>query len=126
MKTKHWIFLFTTLILIAILAQVLLIPFFSPGSVATIYHHNTPIESIDLDRVNAPYYFTIRGERGETNVVFVEPGRISIQSATCPDQLCVHQGPITDGSRPIVCLPHRVVIQIGRSPEDAADAVAGG
>ena len=125
MTTKRWLLLFTTLILFAALAQLLLLHFFRQGTTATVYHHNIPIETIDLNRVTAPYSFTITGEGGAYNVILVEPGQISVQSSTCPDQICVHQGPITDGARPIVCLPHRVVIQIGRSPDDSVDAVGG-
>ena len=127
MKTKHWIFLFAGLILAAILAQFLLTALFSrTGRVATVYQHNSPIETIDLDRVEAPFHFTVTGEGDAENVVFVEPGQISVSSATCRDQICVHQGPITDGTRPIVCLPHQMVIQIRRSPDDPADIAVGG
>ena len=125
MKTKHWIVLFAALVGIAALAQVLLTRHLLTGTVATVYHQDSPVEIIDLDSVDAPFYFTVTGEGGQENVVFVEPGQISVQSATCRDQICVHQGPITDGSRPIVCLPHRLVIQIDRGPGDQADAVGG-
>ena len=125
MKSKHWIFLFIALVGIAALAQLILTRLPQTGAIATVYHQDTPIEVIDLDHVDTPFYFTITGEGGRENVVFVEPGQISVQSATCPDQICVHQGPITDGARPIVCLPHRIVIQIGPGPDDAVDAVGG-
>ena len=35
-----------------------------------------------------------------------------MESASCPDGLCVHQGAISDGLLPIVCLPNKVQIQI--------------
>ena len=124
MTTKRWIILFLALALIAALAQILLSHLLREGTNATIYHHNTPIKTIDLDRGDLPYSFTVTGADGAYNVVLVEFGRISVLSASCRDQICVNQGPITDGSRPIVCLPHRLVIQIGRSPEDF-DAVGG-
>jgi len=126
MKTKHWNTLFAGLILLAALTQLLLNHFFREGRVATVYHRSIPIETIDLNRVDAPFRFTITGEEGAENVVFVEPGQISVESATCRDQICVHQGPITDGTRPIVCLPHQMVIQIRRSPDDPADIAVGG
>ncbi|MCL2568621.1 MAG: NusG domain II-containing protein [Oscillospiraceae bacterium] len=125
MKTKHWILLFIGLVLVALLAQLLLTHFRSDGTIATIYHQNIPLKTIDLGRVDTPYTFTVTGEGGAENVVLIESGQISIQSATCRDQICVHQGPIRDGTHPIVCLPHRVVIQIDRRPDDAADAVGG-
>ena len=47
-----------------------------------------------------------------TNVVLLENGRISIVQADCPDKLCVEQGAITTGGVPIVCLPHKLYINI--------------
>ena len=61
---------------------------------------------------------------GLTNMVLVEPGRIRVERADCPDQICVHQGYISDGSQPIVCLPNRLIIQI-QGGGDALDAAAG-
>ncbi len=44
------------------------------------------------------------------NVVHIGGGNIYMKSADCPEQLCVKQGRLTKEGRPIVCLPHRVVI----------------
>ena len=52
------------------------------------------------------------GEGGAENVVEVEPGRIRIVSATCPDQVCVRQGWISDSTVPVVCLPNQVIVEI--------------
>ena len=80
------------------------------------------LQEIDLTQVKEPYSFVIEGESGALNTVQVEPGRICISEASCPDQVCVHQGWISDGSEPIVCLPNQVIIQItgGGSQVDAA------
>ena len=59
-----------------------------------------------------------------TNTVQVEPGRIRVSAADCPDQVCVHQGWISTGVVPIVCLPHQIVIEI-TGGESYADAAAG-
>jgi hypothetical protein len=126
MTTKRWLLLFAALLLIAALAHLLLTRFHPGGATATVYHHNIPIQTIDLGRIDLPHSFTIQGEGGAYNVVLVESGQISIQSSSCPDQICVLQGPITDGARPIVCLPHRVVIQISRGQSDEADVITGG
>ena len=80
------------------------------------------LQEIDLTQVKEPYSFVIEGESGALNTVQVETGRICISEASCPDQICVHQGWISDGSEPIVCLPNQVIIQItgGGSQVDAA------
>ena len=57
----------------------------------------------------------------ETNVAAVENGEIFMESATCPDKLCVHQGKIHDSSKKIVCLPNNVIIEVFR--ESTVDTV---
>ena len=82
------------------------------------------LDEIDLTQVQEPYSFPVTGKDGLTNTVLVEPGRIRVEKADCPDQICVHQGYISDGSQPIVCLPNRLIIQI-QGGGDALDAAAG-
>ena len=42
----------------------------------------------------------------------VEGGRVRVSQADCPDQVCVNQGWISDGTVPIVCLPNQLIVQI--------------
>lgn len=70
---------------------------------ARVYQRGELMEEIRLDRVQEPYSFPLTGEGGAENVVEVEPGRIRIVSATCPDQVCVRQGWISDSTVPVVC-----------------------
>ena len=79
--------------------------------VARITQYGTVLEEIDLDKVDRPYTLTFEDESGR-NIVQVEKGRIRITEADCPDQVCVYQGWISDGTVPIVCLPHRLMIEI--------------
>ena len=58
---------------------------------------------------------------GAENVILVEPNQISMQSATCPDHLCVKQGAISDGILPIVCLPNHIRISIASDEEGSYD-----
>lgn len=93
-----------------------------PARLAKISQGGQQVKEIDLAQVKEPYSFTLEGEDGALNTVLVEPGRICISEASCPDQVCVHQGWISDGSEPIVCLPNQIIIQItgGGSQVDAA------
>ena len=100
-------------------AYLLLAPGQTDHPVATI-----TLDEIDLTEVQSAYSFTVTGKDGLTNTVLVEPGRIRVERADCPDQICVHQGYISDGSQPIVCLPNRLIIQI-QGGGDALDAAAG-
>lgn len=93
-----------------------------PARLAKISQGGQQVKEIDLTQVKEPYSFTLEGEDGALNTVLVEPGRICISEASCPDQVCVHQGWISDGSEPIVCLPNQIIIQItgGGNQVDAA------
>lgn len=96
------------------------------GTVANVYQDGTCIRSIDLSAVDEPYTFTVAGDDGSYNVVSVEQGRICVSEASCPDQICVHQGWISTGVTPVVCLPNKLVIRIETSAESSSgvDAVS--
>ena len=93
------------------------------ASVARITRDGLLIEEIDLERVTEPRTLTLEDGRGR-NTVLVERGRICVSEADCPDQICVKQGWISDGTVPIVCLPHRLVIEITGDGGDV-DGAAG-
>lgn len=94
----------------------------SGGHMARITLNGKVVEEIDLSRVEQPYTLTLEGPGGFSNTITVEKGRICVSKAGCPDQICVHQGYISDGTTPIVCLPNRLIIEItgGGSGLDAA------
>lgn len=94
------------------------------GGVAKIYQHGVLIKEIALDKVEVGFSFTVATDSGGTNTISVERGRIRISAASCPDQVCVNQGWIADGTVPVVCLPHGLIIEIVGGGE-AFDAAAG-
>ena len=47
-----------------------------------------------------------------TNVLVIEHGSAYIASADCPDGLCVGQGRISREGQMLVCLPHRLTVEI--------------
>lgn len=88
----------------------------APGLVANIYQDGVCIHSIDLSRVTRAETYSAECDSG-VNVILVEPGRICILEADCPDQVCVQAGWLTDSVQPIVCLPHRLVIRLEKTAE---------
>ena len=94
----------------------------SEGHVARISLDGQVVEEIDLSRVEAPYTLTIDGPGGFSNTITVEKGRICVSKAGCPDQICVREEYISDGSDPLEGLHSRQVIEItgGGSGLDAA------
>lgn len=62
--------------------------------------------------------FMIETSEGNNKVV-VHDGGISIVEADCSDGVCVHQGIASRTGDMIVCLPHRVIIEVvGTDNED--------
>ena len=49
---------------------------------------------------------------GGTNVLVIEQGRARMESADCPDKVCVHTAPISEVGQTVVCLPRKLVIVI--------------
>ena len=91
---------------------------FGGGTVAVITVNGEEYRRIDLAKVTESYEIDIDTEYGH-NTVLVEPGRISVTEADCPDGICVAQGAMDKGGVPIICMPHRLVIQIEGSGIDA-------
>ena len=95
----------------------------SGGTTAVISKDGRILHEIRLDTLKGTSTFHIVGENGEENVVRAEHGRVCMESASCPDQVCVDQGYIDNGALPIVCLPNKVIITI-EGGEDSIDAAA--
>ena len=95
----------------------------SDQRVAVIAYDGQDLHRIELDSLVEPKTFHISGPNGEENLIRVERGQVFMDSANCPDQTCVKQGVIRDGTVPIVCLPHKVIVRIegGDSGLDAAN-----
>ena len=77
--------------------------------------------SYDMDEVKG--IVPISTPNGGENRLWVQEDLVFMDSANCPDQTCVKQGVIKDGTVPIVCLPHKIIVRIegGESGLDAAN-----
>lgn len=113
-KTRAWVLLLCGIVVLCVLASLL--PHRKPGLNAGIYVDGVCVQRVNLDRVTEEQRYLVEGYGG-SNLVVVQPGRICVEAADCPDQICVMQGWLPDSGLPIVCLPHHLVIQLeGASP----------
>lgn len=56
------------------------------------------------------------------NRIRVESGGLFMEYADCPDQVCVRDGRIDSPGELLVCLPHRLIVEIkGEKKEDEID-----
>ena len=56
--------------------------------------------------------YDIAQDDGSLNVIAVENGAVYMKEANCRDGLCIRQGKMKNGAKTIVCLPHKIVIQL--------------
>ena len=115
--TKIWISILFAVVLLGLLGWWALGSLGS-GNVAVITVDGVEYDRIDLSKVTESYDIEIDTQYGH-NTVHVEPGRISVTEADCPDGICVAQGAIDKGGVPIVCMPHHLVVKIEGSDIDA-------
>ncbi len=94
------------------------------GDVVQIVQDGTVIREIDLASVTEEYRFTVEWPDGGSNTILVQPGRICVEAADCPDQICVHQGWLGDGALPIVCAPHHLAVVRKGASGAGVDAAA--
>ena len=111
-KTKHWILIFGLLLAAAVLVLVLTGGGKKQALTARIFQDGTLLKEIVLQEVTEGFSFRIEDGQGHYNLICVEPGRIAIREADCPDGLCVKQGRIKNDGESLICLPHRVIIRI--------------
>jgi hypothetical protein len=71
-------------------------------------------ETYDLHEDNMRIIFTDNGN----NVLVIDEGEVYIKSADCPDKICVNHKKISKAGETIVCLPHKLVIEITENEEN--------
>ncbi len=125
------------LAVVCLLAAAVFAVWFSLGGRAgrtlRISYDGKVVEILELDdpalQESAPvYYFMgyeengMKLERFETypeipegvsyNLLSVSKSGVSMEAADCRDQICVSHIPITRGGESIICLPHRLAVEI--------------
>ncbi len=55
----------------------------------------------------------LTGDNGEwMNTLVIKNGKVRVKSANCPDGICVDHREISNLGETIICLPHKVVVEI--------------
>lgn len=79
------------------------------GTYAVVKVDGQELYKLELDKDTT---IDVAGYQGGVNRIEVKAGKVSMTEADCPDELCVKTGKISRTGETIVCLPHRVVIEI--------------
>lgn len=99
--------------------------------VVQLTHHGGQFVTVTVDGVTTGRYslsqditFSVNGYDGGYNNVVIKDGAVYLEDADCPDKLCVKTGHISKTGKTIVCLPHRVVVEItGGDSTDESDVI---
>ena len=114
-KTKHWIFLLGSVVVICLALSVAFLGG-ADADFAEVYSDGKLLYTLDL-RIDQEK--TVQSDFG-TNVITVRDGKIAVTHADCPDGYCMKRG-FCSGGAEIVCLPNRVIIRFqGQQEIDAA------
>lgn len=111
-------------VLLVCVAGMLFIFSFVKGSTPStviIYHDTSIIAEYPLATDRS---IKITGNLGPMTIE-IKNHSVRISSSTCPHQLCVRSGAITNESRQLVCVPNHILVAIkGKPKKDPIDAVA--
>lgn len=89
-------------------------------AVLQIYQDGELTGEYDLSQ---PQTIPVTGDEDSYNLVLIEAGAVRVTDADCPDQLCMKQRSISKNGESIICLPHRLVLQIHAKEESTLDSV---
>ena len=92
------------------------------GSTVQVRVDGRVTSSFALDR---DMEFEITGAGGGRNLLIIRGGSAWIEEADCPDGLCIGMGKISRVGQSVVCLPHRVVVEITGDARESVDVTAG-
>ena len=116
---KRWDIMITVLLILVSLLPLAIFTYVHAGKldehtivVAVISVDHEVVDRIILtDRVGVDE-FDLTPSEHDRNTIEVRDDQIRMKSATCSDQVCVNFGFISKPGETIVCLPHKVLIEI--------------
>lgn len=77
-------------------------------------------KKIDLSKVKKSEKVNLNLPNGK-NTLLIKNNSIQMDSANCNDALCVKQGNISKVGQTIICLPHKLIIEIKGDELDSKD-----
>ena len=105
---KRTLFLFLLIVIPSVIVLISQILFMDKGETVVVTVDGRQVMEFPLSEDREADIYGYEG----INKLVIRDGSAFIESADCPDKLCVSQGSIDSNGESIVCLPHRVVIKI--------------
>ena len=82
---------------------------------AVVSHNGKVLKRVNISTLKTTKHFTYRDNHGHYNTITFKPKRVAITKANCSDQVCVRRGWIHKPGQTIVCLPHKLLVEIKAS-----------
>lgn len=117
------LFLLAGVFLAGVLMLVFCFSTVSDGQTVNIRVNGETVAKLPLD-VDCEYL--VDGYRDGHNLIQIKNGTVAVSEADCPNQLCVKTPSIRHSGFAIVCLPHRVSVEIEKKASSEIDIIAGG
>lgn len=120
-------------LLIALLLSIFFMIRHGNGNVVSISRDGTELYRIDLGEIGTnqqkQYYLVLYNGEQETHIMHFETypelpvdrsynlfsiadGTVTMEAADCRDQICVNHKPIMSERESIICLPHKLVVEM--------------
>lgn len=98
--------IFVILAVLLIVAATLVFWFFGgkAGNTVAVKKNNEILYELPLNKDKT---VDLKG-----NILVIKDGKAFIESADCKNQICVNHKPISKTGETIVCLPHKVLVEI--------------
>ncbi|MBQ9935125.1 MAG: NusG domain II-containing protein [Lachnospiraceae bacterium] len=105
---KSDVILLAFIILIAIFALIYIMSTRKSGARVKISYDGDVVETFELSEDREHQVTTEKGK----NVIMIKNGNVDVIEADCPDKICVKHTNIKNAGETIICLPHKLVIEI--------------
>ncbi len=108
-KRRNDLLLLGGILLFAVIFGILRLSLMSDGEKVNVIKNGeiTAVYSLKED-----LSVTINGENGWVNELVIKDKKAYVSKANCPDKICAKHRPVKKSGETIVCLPHRLVIEI--------------
>ncbi len=117
-KTKNDIMLVAVILTIAAIGLLLVTLTRQDGAFASVKIDGKETERYPLSKNVTVEILT--GENDEySNTLVIENGKAFVSAANCPDKICAGHKPVSYNGETIVCLPHKVVVEIVSADSDS-------
>ena len=100
---------FILIVLIVVCALIMILNFTSnTGKFAVVSVNDKTIAQLDLSNNQTKHIETEQGY----NVIVIKNGKCTVSDADCRDGICVNHSAINKIGQSIVCLPHKLIVEI--------------